>query len=583
MDKTETNRKEQLEEAQKICADGLRENPADLHCLCLLAFIDLQLGQTKEAEAWMEKALILAPESSEIVYSYGLMLMAQKKFAVALPLMQRVIALKPDHAKAYHCIGVSLKEAGNLADALAAFNRSLQINPQDADVLNDKGIALNDMGRPDEAAACYEQALVLKPDDHRVINNLGVVRFLQNDPDTAATLHQRSLAIQPDYPEALSNLSVIRRLKSDLDGAILHCQKALALRPDYPDALNNLGNALKDARRLEKAVAAYQGAVRLKPDDAEFHHNLSMALLALGRFDEGWREYEWRWKCKQLRSAFQAFAQHAWQGEAGEGRTLLIHAEQGFGDTLQFCRYAPLVKERGFRVVMAVPPPLKRLIQSLDGVETVVTAGDVLPHFDLHCSMMSMPYVFHTTVETIPAKLPYLSPDPMDMAMWRDRVAALADDTLKVGLVWAGGLRAHSPDLIATDQNRSIAPEILAPLMDVPGVQFFSLQKAGAQAPDTFPLIDWMADCHDFADTAALIMNLDLVITVDTAVVHLTGALGKPVWLLNRFNSCWRWFVERDDSPWYAGTLRLFCQKKMGDWDEVVRRVREALAAEDTD
>jgi hypothetical protein len=227
---------------------------------------------------------------------------------------------------------------------------------------------------------------------------------------------------------------------------------------------------------------------------------------------------------------------------------------------------------------MAVPVPLKRLIQSLDGVEEVVTGGDVLAHFDLHCPMMSLPFVFHTTVETIPAKLPYLSPDSADVALWRDRVAALADDSLKVGLFWAGGLRASSPDLIATDRKRSVAPEIMAPLMDVPGVQFFSLQKLGTRCPDAFHLIDWMADCHDFADTAALIMNMDLVIGVDTAVAHLAGALGKPVWLLNRFNSCWRWLVERDDSPWYPGTLRLFCQKKMDDWNDVVMRVRDALA-----
>ena len=213
----------------------------------------------------------------------------------------------------------------------------------------------------------------------------------------------------------------------------------------------------------------------------------------------------------------------------------------------------------------------------MDGVEKVVISGDALAHFDLHCPMMSLPSAFHTTVETIPAKIPYLSPDPADVARWRDRVAALADDSLKVGLVWAGALRATSPDLIATDQKRSVTPEILAPLMHVPGVRFFSLQKGGTRCPDAFHLIDWMADCHDFADTAALIMNMDLVIGVDTAVAHLAGALGKPVWLLNRFNSCWRWLVERDDSPWYPGTLRLFWQKKMGDWNDVVMRVRDAL------
>ena len=587
--KTTGNHQELLEEAQKICTDILRENPEDPDFICMRGIIDFHLGQTKEAEAWMEKALIIAPQSTAIIYNYAMILMAQEKFAVALPLMMRVVALKPDHAKAYWHIGNVLRKTGDFAGALAAFNKAQEINPQDvetlndtgntlAEALNDKGTMLKEIGRLPEATTCYEEALSLNPNHHGFINNLGVIHFLQNNQDTAEALYKAALTIHPEYPEAHSNLGGILRFKGDLDGAILHCQKALAFRPDYPDALNNLGNAFKDARRFEEAIVAYNEALRLVPDNAEFHMNLASALLALGRFDEGWLGFEWRWKSKQLSHTFRDFAQPKWQGEAREGRTLLIHAEQGFGDTLQFCRYAPLVKERGFHVVMEVPPPLKRIIQSLDGVEKVVTTGDVLPPFDFHCPMMNLPLAFHTTVETIPAKLPYLSPDPADLAKWRDRVATLANDALKVGLVWAGRSRTHSPDLIATEQKRSIAQEVLAPLMVVPNVQLFSLQKEGTRAPDAFPLIDWMAECHDFADTAALIMNLDLVISVDTAVAHLAGALGKPVWLLNRFNSCWRWLAERDDSPWYPGTLRLFHQKEMGNWDEVVMRVRAALA-----
>jgi Flp pilus assembly protein TadD len=578
VDEKRKSREEELERAHKACADRLRENPGDVRTLCVLGFVEFQLGRAKEAEARLEKAYSLAPESSEIAYNYGLMLMSLNKFADALPIMQRVIALRPDHCKAYHCIGKALKESGDLEGALASLNKSLEFNPLDPDVLNDRGNALNDMGRLPEAAVCYKQALDIRPDDHLIMNNLGVVRFLQNDLDGAEALHRRAMAIEPEYPEALSNLSIIRRLRGDLDGAIRFCQKALALRSQYPEALNNLGNSLKDAGRLEEAVAAYNGALRLIPENPEFHHNLAIALLALGRFEEGWREYEWRWKSKQLSHVIQRFAQPEWRGEAGAGRTLLILAEQGFGDTLQFCRYAPLAKERGFHVVIGVPPALKRLIESLDGVERVVTGGDVPVRFDVHCSMMSLPFIFRTTVETIPAGLPYLRADPADVAAWRERVATVADGFLKVGLVWAGSLRVNSPDLIATDRKRSITPEVLLPLMDVPGVRFFSLQKTGASAPEFFHVIDWMADCNDFADTAALLMNMDLVIGVDTAVTHLAGALGKPFWLLNRFNSCWRWLVEREDSPWYPGTLRLFRQKKMGDWDEVVMRVRDALA-----
>ena len=575
--KTGGNRKEQLEEAQKICADILHDNPENPDFLCMRGMIDFNLGQTKEAEDWMEKALILAPQSTLIIYNYASMLMVQKKFAVSLPLMKRVVALKPDHANAYLFIGNILRETGDSVGALEAFDRALEINPQASDALTAKGDTLKEIGRLPEAAACYEQALILKPDNHMYLNNLGDIHFLQNDLDGAAALYQAALNTYPAFSEALSNLSAIRRLKGDLDGAILYSQKALAIRPDYPEALNDLGIALKDARRFEEAIVAYKEALRFLPDNAEIHKNLAIALLALGRFDAGWHEYEWRWKSKQLRSALRNYIKPQWQGETGEGRTILIHSEQGFGDTLQFCRYAPLVKEHGFHVVMAVPPSLKRVIQSLGGIDKVVTMGDALTPFDLHCPMMSLPAACHTTLETIPAKLPYLSPDPADLAKWGDRVAALANNALKVGLVWAGNSRAHSPDITARNQNRSIAPEVLAPLMDVPNVQFFSLQKEETRPPEAFHLIDWMVDCLDFADTAALIMNLDLVISVDTAVAHLAGALGKPVWLLNRFNSCWRWLTNREDSPWYPSILRIFNQKEMGNWDEVILRVSAAL------
>jgi hypothetical protein len=425
---------------------------------------------------------------------------------------------------------------------------------------------------------CHEQALSLAPGNQKVMNNLGVVRFLSNDLDGAQALYEAALAVQPDFPEVLSNLATIRRSKGDFGTAIFCCQKALALRGDYPEAFNNLGNALRDAMRLDEAVVAYEQAVRLKPDAADFHMNLGMALLGRGRFEEGWREYRWRWKSSQLSSSSRVLEQPEWEGEPGEGRVILVHAEQGFGDTLQFCRYAPLIRERGFRVIMLVQRPLARLIKSLADVDQVVAEGDPLPDFDVHCPMMSLPFALGTTLEAIPAAIPYLSADPVDVQRWRERMAALPDSDLRVGLVWAGNSRSRSPDLIATDRARSLAPQNFAPLVGVGGVRFFSLQKDGARAPGDFHLIDWMEYCNDFADTAAHIVNLDLVIGVDTAVAHLAGALGKPFWMLNRFNSCWRWLENREDSPWYPETLRIFAQRRPGNWDEVFARVRGALA-----
>ena len=580
LNKKRDNCHEELEKAQKICADLMRDNPANPDVLFVRGIIDFNLGMTKDAEACMDKALTIAPHSTVVLFIYGIILMIQKKYNAALLLLMRVVTLKPDHAEAHWFISSALIKTGALAGALASINKAVEIDPQNAEALSDRGNILKILDRLPEAAACYEKALALKADDHRFINNLGVIHFLQNDLDGAEALYLAALASHPAYPEALNNMGALRLVNGDFDDAILYCRRALALRQDYPEALNNLGNALKDARRFEEAITAYKESLRLDPDDADVHKNLALALLALGRFEEGWHAYEWRWKSKQLRHAFRDFAKPEWQGEDGEGRTILIHAEQGLGDTLQFCRYAPFVKERGFHVLMEVPLPLKRIIQSLDGVDKVVTKGDALPHFDLHCPMMHLPLAFHTTARSIPGKLPYLKPNPVDLTKWRDRVTGLANDAFKVGLVWAGNSRVHlnSTDLIATDRKRSLAPEVLAPLMDLTDVQFFSLQKEGSRAPDIFQLIDWMEDCHDLADTAALIMNLDLVISVDTAVAHLAGALGKPVWLLNRFNSCWRWLVGRDNSPWYPGILRIFHQKEMGNWDDVIMRVRVALA-----
>jgi hypothetical protein len=262
-----------------------------------------------------------------------------------------------------------------------------------------------------------------------------------------------------------------------------------------------------------------------------------MALLARGDLTAGWEEYEWRWKTPQMISERRHLAQPQWQGESGNGQTLLIHAEQGFGDTLQFCRYASLAAARGLRVIMEVQAPLVRLLRSLPGVEMVIGRGEELPSFDLQSPLLSLPRALRTTVETIPGATPYLHVDPAAVADWSARINTITSQSPRIGLVWAGNPRNHSPTLAAIDRRRSMAPERLTPLFELPSLQFFNLQKDGPAAPKAFSLIDLMSEIDDFADTAALISNLDLVISVDTAVAHLAAALGKPVWMLNRFDS----------------------------------------------
>jgi Tfp pilus assembly protein PilF len=506
--------------------------------------------------------------------------------------------------------GAILMESGDEANAIKAYNDALVIDPEYPEVLNDLGVIHKNKGQLTEAANCFTRAIAARPDYPLPLNNLGMVFFSKGQMAAAEDLFRRALALKPDYPDALNNLGTVFHSKgffaesisiynkalaarpdypsalNNLALALYHqgafeesisfCKKALALKPQYPEALNNLANALEALGNLKEAMATYEQAIALKDHWPEYHKNLGMALLAAGRFDEGWRANEWRWKTTQFTGMYQDTVKPLWHGEKTNGSVLLIRAEQGFGDTLQFCRYAPMAAERGLRVVIEVQPALVRLMKSLAHVERVIAQGDALPDYDFYCPTMSLPMAFGTRLETIPANVPYLATDSESVNTWRNRSAVGNSKDLKVGLAWAGKPRVQSPDLIAVDRRRSMPVELLAPLMDIKGIQFYSLQKDGPPAPKEFRIINLMDKCDDFADTAALIANLDLVITVDTAIAHLAGALGKPVWVLNRSDSCWRWLRGRDDSPWYP-TLRLFRQPSPGDWKSVVSSVKERI------
>jgi len=391
----------------------------------------------------------------------------------------------------------------------------------------------------------------------------------------AAACFRQVLGHHSDNVAAMTHLGIALCMEGKFAEGVEWYERALALDSNYRDALNNRGNALKALGRLEEALASYERVRAMRPDDPEIHNNIAMALLAVGRFDEGWVEYEWRWKTSQLAAAHRVFAKPQWQGEEAKGRTLLIHAEQGFGDTLQFCRYAPLAAERGWHVIMEVQPEVVSLIKSLKGIDKVIPLGAILPPFDRHCAMMSLPTAFKTEVETIPANVPYLFADENKTRAWHERLSKNPKD-LKVGLVWTGNPRLFSLDLSSANLRRSLAPESLASFADLKNISFYSLQKGGFKLSSDIGLIDYMPECADFSDTAALIANLDLVVSVDTSVAHLAGALGKPVWLLNRFDTCWRWLRDRDDSPWYPN-MRLFRQTSPGDWASVIERVKEEL------
>jgi Flp pilus assembly protein TadD len=493
---------------------------------------------------------------------------------------RRVLAAQPNHADALHLLGIIAHQMRRDSLALELIDKALALKPNSADVVNNRGNALAELKRYDEALASYDKALALKPDYAEAFNNRGVALQELRRLDEALASYDQALALRPDYAEAFNKRGYALHDLDRLDEALASYDKAVALKPDLAEAFNNRGVTLQQQNRIDEALASYREALRLRPNFVQAHSNLGYALLLAGRFEEGWKEHEWRWKTEHMSGETRDFPVPLWCGEAIGDRVILLHAEQGFGDTLQFCRYVPQIAA-GARTVLEVQAPLVRLLSRLPGITKIVARGDGLPSFDLHCPLLSLPRTLGTTLDNTPAAMPYLAADPTRAANWRRRLAGIAGlDGLRVGLVWAGGERVKWKTS-AVDHRRSVALNAMAPLGEASRVSFVSLQKGGpaAQAatpPHGMALHDFTADLHDFEDTAALIDGLDLVISVDTAVAHLAGALGKPVWLLNRFDSCWRWLLNRDDSPWYP-LLRQFRQPSPGDWNSVIRCARDAL------
>lgn len=424
------------------------------------------------------------------------------------------------------------------------------------------------------AAEVLCKVLAADPDNPDALHLMGVTAHRAGLSESAVGLIERAIRLKPREPRYYSNCGEIYRRMGKLDPAVAYLRQALLLDPQYSMAHGNLGSALLDQGKTIQAIDSLRTAIRLDPGNAEAHWNLSLALLVTGNFEDGWKEYDWRWEANQ-KQAKRRYPQPQWDGSDPSGCTILLYSEQGLGDTLQFVRYVPLVAARAGKVVVECRPELRRLLESMPEILLAVT-GESLPQFDVHLPVLSLPRVFGTTLENIPARVPYLLPRP-DLVRWWQEQGGFDRDRLNVGLAWAGS-RNH-----VNDRNRSFPFDTFLPLLDVPGVVFYSLQKGDAAGSSPMQrintsLVDLTADLADFADTAALVSNLDLIISVDTAVAHLAGALAKPVWTLLPCVPDWRWMLERDDSPWYP-TMKLFRQTIPGDWASVIRSVAEELTA----
>jgi Flp pilus assembly protein TadD len=444
-----------------------------------------------------------------------------------------------------------------------------------AETFNNQGILFEKQGRLDDALRYYRQAVETNPAFPEAHVNLASILARQGQTDEARAHYEEAVRLRPAFPEARNNLGALYARLGKFAEAEAEYRLAIETKPDYPDPFNNLANTLAAQGRFAEAEECFREALRLKPDYVEAHVNLAMARLVQGDFEGGWREYEWRWRGSE--SFRRNFRQPLWDGSPLGGRTILLHAEQGFGDTLQFIRYVPLVQARGGRVVVECQKPLIDLLATCPGVAQVVDREAILPDFDVYAPLLSLPGIFHTTLATIPAEVPYLKPDAETVRRWQRELEGFPG--FKIGIAWQGN-PSHR-----RDHFRSFPLALFEPLARIPGVYLFSLQKGpGAEQLDAlggrFPVTDLGrqldGSSRSFLEGAALVQNLDLVICADTALAHLAGALAKPVWVALPFPPDWRWLLEREDSPWYP-TLRLFRQTTPGDWQDVFARITEAL------
>ena len=458
------------------------------------------------------------------------------------------------------------------AKALDFLSKALRANAGSADAMSNLGLALHAAGRFEEAIANYRNALALAPDHPEILYNLGNALLELGRLDGALENFDAALAKNRSHVGALVNRgNALLRFNRPLD-ALESYDNALALMPSHPQILTNRGHVLRRLNRPAEALADFKSALATAAGFAEAHFEAAMAQLTLGDFEAGWKAYEWRWKTGAFADKRRSFRAPLWLGEVPlAGKTILLHAEQGFGDTIQFIRYAPLVAERGARVICEVQSELQLLLSRIDNVEIVVK-GVALPHFDLHCPLLSLPLAFGTQPETIPAKIPYLAAPAARLEHWRNR---LPGGRPRAGFVWSGS-SAHK-----NDANRSIPLARFFPLFEQTPFACFSLQRELREADRDVlckmpGLVDLGPELHDFTDTAAVISLLDVVVTVDTAMAHLAGALGKPVLILLPFGADFRWMRDRDDTPWYP-TAKLLRQPSFGNWESVIVRLADEL------
>jgi tetratricopeptide (TPR) repeat protein len=536
-----------------------------------LAFEHHRSGNLQQAESLYRKILKRQPRNSEILHMLGVLYSDSRNYDAAIQYIKKALRFDPNNSYAYYNLGNTYRNKGELDESIRNFQKAIELNPKFIDAYYNLGIALQDNKQINEAIVCYQEALQLNPSLFYVFYNLGNAFKYKGQFDKAIDCYQKVLKLNPSFIPAYINLTSTFRDNGQLDDAVTICQKALVINPSSLETYVNLGTALQDKGQLDEALDCYRKVLNVDSNFAEAHWNMSLVLLTLGNYMEGWKEHEWRWKLKDYIKC--SISKPLWDGYDIQGLTILLYDEQGYGDSIQFIRYVSLVAQRGARIIVSCKKELKTLFQNIEEIDKVIAYGNQLPDFDIYCPLLNLPLVFNTTLENIPAKTPYINVEPELARKWRNKIQ-LDNSKLKVGLVWATG----EGEL---QKIKSFPLIIFSKFAKLSDVTFYSLQKgvAAEQAknpPKGMKLFDYMGEVNDFADTAAIIESLDLVISADTAVAHLAGALGKPTWIMIPIVPIWQWMLHREDSPWYP-TVKLFRQPSSGNWESVIANVQNNL------
>jgi tetratricopeptide (TPR) repeat protein len=566
----------QLDEADRIYREILAADPRHGDALHLSGVLKNQQGQPAEALRLVAAALRAKPNAADVLISHGVILDALKRHEEALASFDRVLAQRAGDALLHYNRGNALQNLGRIAEALASFDRAVELAPDLGTAHHNRACALAALERSEEALRSFDRALTLDigPADRvSALSNRGKTLVKLRRPEEALASFDRALALAPDHVDTLVRRGTALVSLGHHDEALAAFAAALRINPDCLDAYVNRGNAYAVLNQFDAALAEFAFVTARQPDHADANFNEALVRLCLGDFDRGWQKYEYRWRCAQFAALRPNIAQPIWLGDGDPcGKTVLLHAEQGMGDVIQFIRYAPLLAARGATVIVGVHRPLASVIAGVPGVTQVIADGETLPNFDLYCPMMSLPLAFATDIATVPANVPYIRAQQERVDRWRQRLPQTG--RLRIGICWAG-TRGHP-----NDRNRSMPLDRLTKMLAISGVDFVSLQKEVGEADAAIlrehDVTQLGGEFEDFADTAAVLSMLDLVISVDTSVAHLAGAMAKAVTLLVPFSPDFRWMLDRTDTPWYP-TMRLYRQSAVGDWTAPLERLRQEL------